>query len=129
LRAFLVDQINTLSPLAKTDPDKAEKELEQIQAFLKTLEPKEDPAKQLLASGEAIFRRINEDIALSRLTLDDIKAALEKNPDDDQSVRFYASKMASQISPIARKEPEKAEKLMTEGQEYLKALSEKAEED
>ncbi len=32
------------------------------------------------------------------------------------------------IGPIARTEPEKAEKLMTDGQAYLKALGEKAKE-
>ena len=128
LRTYLVERLRTLSVLSRTDPDAAEKQLKEVQAFLKTIEPKEDASKRLLESAQSVFAGVEQQIALSRLTIEDITKALEKNPDDVKSVQNYARKLAMEIAPIARKEPEKAEKLMKEGEEFLKALEEKTEE-
>lgn len=129
MRRYLLQQLAELNRLVQSDPDAAEKQLKEVQDFLAKLEPKEDAAKRLLASGKSALASIDQSIVLSRLTIEDIVKALEKNPDDVDSVRNYGRKLALQISPIARKEPDKAEKLMTEGQEFLKALSEKAHDD
>lgn len=129
LRNYLVQQLNALNSLSQTDPDAAEKQLKELQEFLTTLKPKDAAAKRLLVSGKAAFASVEDKIVMARLTMEDITKALEKNPDDVASVRHYIGKLAAEIRPIARKEPDKAEKLMTEGQDYLKALSEKAKED
>jgi thiol-disulfide isomerase/thioredoxin len=65
---------------------------------------------------------------LARLTLDDLTASLEKDPNDAKTLRNYAAKVVTLISPIARTEPEKAEELMAKAEAFLTGLDEKTEE-
>lgn len=129
LRGYLIGQLQELNSLSKTDPEKAEKQLKEVEAFLETLKPEDDAAKRLLSSGKQAFDSMSQQIALAKLSLEDITAKLKKNPDDAEAVQNYGRKLAMTINPIARKEPEKAEKLMTEGKELLNSLSEKTEKE
>lgn len=128
LRGYLIGELMKINTLSRTDPDAAERGIKEVEAFLESHKPEGDAAKRMLASGENAISGLKQQVALAKLSLEDIKAKLEKNPDDVESIGNYASKLGMTIGPIARKEPDKAEKLMKEGQEYLTALNEKSEE-
>ncbi len=90
LRTYLIDRLNALRTLTETDPDAAQKQVEEIRAFLKTLKPEKKPAQQLLAAGQGALAGVEQQITLAKLTLKDITAALDKNPDDAKAVQNYA---------------------------------------
>lgn len=129
LRKYVLAEISEMRTLMQSDADAAEKKLNELREFVKALEPKKDTTKRLLSSLPSAFDSFEKQIALARLSLEDLEKQLKENPDDAEAIQNYAGKLTMMISPIARTEPDKAEKLLTGGQEFLKGLEEKAKED
>ncbi|MCA9071111.1 MAG: TlpA family protein disulfide reductase, partial [Planctomycetaceae bacterium] len=129
LRKYAIAEINALRTLLQSDPDAAEKRLNQFAEFTKALDPKDANTKRLLGSVNNVVKSYEQQITLARLSLDDLKKQLDENPDDTKAVGNYAGKLAMMMSPIVRSEPEKAEQLMKQGQKFLNGLKDKAKED
>lgn len=127
IRKYAVEELGKIRALIKTDPDAAEKQLNELSEFAKTLKPKEEAAKRLLLSVNSAVKSYERQITLSRLSLEDIEKQLEKNPDDLKSVQNFTSKLLMGANPY--NEPDKTEQMLTKGQKFLTGLEEKAKED
>ncbi len=128
IRKYLLAEFATLRTLTNSNPNKAEKQATELAAFLKTVKPKEAAAVRMLASGSAYLGTLQQQIELGKLSLDDIKAALEKNPDDLKAIRNYGNKLSTEVGSIYRDKPKDAQKLITEGQAFLRTLTKLSKE-
>jgi thiol-disulfide isomerase/thioredoxin len=127
LNSYMSEQVSKIRGLLSTDPDAAEKLLKQLQEALDGLEPTQPQAKTLLARMKAFSKSYQGQIDLARVTLEAIQKKLQSDPSDQKELSNFTSKAMSEISPLARAEPEKAEKKLKAAKDFLSKLAEKAE--
>jgi thiol-disulfide isomerase/thioredoxin len=70
-----------------------------------------------------------QQVALRRVTMDELVAKLKENPNDAQSISLYQQKLMSEVSPLTRSEPEKAEQMLNAAKELLSSIKEGLEQD
>ena len=127
LNSYMSEQVGKIRGLLNSDPDAAEKVLKQLQEALDGLEPTQPQAKSLLTRMKSFSKSFQGQIDLARVTLVEIQKKLQSDPSDQKELRNFTSKAMSEISPLARAEPEKAEKKLKAAKDFLSELAEKAE--
>lgn len=115
--------------LISTDPDKAEKYLDAIGAFYESLEPEDKEAKSWKTRVLSSVKSFKGRIKIARITVEELKERLEKDPDDNEAVSFYIQKVMSELATEARENPKKAEKSLAAVEEYLALIAEKSEKE
>lgn len=115
--------------LLATDPDKAEKHLDKMQKFIESLKPTTDPGKQIVGRAKAVIGMYRQQVTIARISLKEAAAKLKENPDDSAALSTYRSKLLSEVGPLTRTEPGKAEEMLKAAKELLAAVKEQAKED
>ncbi len=114
--------------LAAKDPDKGLKIMDELTATIDQLKPDKPDAKRLVMYAKVAITRYRKQIELQRISIDDIVKKLNEKL-DAETVGMYGMKIGQQVGPLARSEPEKAEKTINEAKAFLDALLKKAEGD
>ncbi|MGY8771470.1 MAG: redoxin family protein [Pirellulales bacterium] len=127
--AFGNANFSAVMSLISTDPDKAEKYLDAIGAFYDSLEPEEAEAKQWKSRAASAIKSFKHRIKIARISVEELKARLEKDPDDSEAISYYSQKVMSELNSEARANPEEAAVKLIKVEEYLKTLSEKSEKE
>ncbi len=86
------------------------------------------PRKTLLARYSSFLKSFEGQIELAKVSLDDLKAALEKEPTDVDGIQKLGRKIAQELGPIVRSEPETAEAKIKATKEFLATLREKVKD-
>jgi thiol-disulfide isomerase/thioredoxin len=128
LTAYVNKHFGAIAQNLATDPDAAQKKLDEVRAVFESLEPSEDAAKQLLTRYSSFLQSFEGQIELAKLSLDDLKAALEKDPTDVKGIQKLGQKISQELSPLVRSEPETAEAKLKAAKEFLATVREKAKD-
>jgi len=126
---YMIKNLGEVRLLIRTDPDKAVKQLADMQELIESLEPKTDAGKQIVGRAKRAIQYYERQVELGRMTLDELADKLKENPDDTQSISMYHSKLMAKVSPLTRTEPDKAEEQLKAAKELLATIEEKAQED
>lgn len=126
---YMIGNLGTVQSLIATDPDAAEKHLEDMKTFIESLEPETDAGKNLVQRAKQAIQYFGRQVELGRTTLEDLAGKLTENPDDTKSISMYGSKLRAEVSPLTRSEPDKAEEILANAKKLLAATKEKAQQD
>lgn len=124
---YMITSLGEVRSLLNSDLDAADERLAQMQQLIDALEPKTDAGKQLVRRAIGAIRSYGRQVELGRVTLEELVAKLEANPDDGKSWTMYQSKLLSALSPLTRTEPGKAEEQLNAARSFLAAVKERAE--
>jgi thiol-disulfide isomerase/thioredoxin len=128
LTAYVNEHFGAIVKSMTTDPDAAQKKLDEVRAVFESLEPNEDAAKQLLTRYSSFLKSFEGQIELAKVSMDDLKAALEKEPTDVDGIKKLGRKIAQELGPIVRSEPDTAEAKIKAAKEFLATIREKAKD-
>jgi len=126
---YMIENLGKARSLIATDPDEAEKHLTEMEDFIESLEPETDAGKNLVQRAKQVIQYYGTQVALGRVTLDELAGKLKENSDDMKSISMYGSKLRAEISPLTRTEPDKADKMLNDAKELLATTKEKAQQD
>lgn len=127
--AWLNETFKEISELMETAPDEAEKKLAAAKDFASSLKPESSAGKASVTRAKLIVTNFEQTLELSRITLAELEKQVDEKPDDAALLQKYSRKLTSEIAPIARTEPDKAEALLTSGKERFTKLKEAATEE
>ncbi len=129
LNKYFGEMFSSIAQNMRNDADAAEKLLEKLEKSLESLEPNQKDATSLLSRGRTAIGYYRKQLALSRLSLEDIVKKLEADPGDAESVSNYITKITQEIAPLASSTPDKAEEQLTAAKTFLQSIEEKTEND
>jgi len=126
--SYMRATVTRIRALMKTNPDKSEKLIDQMEAFLKTIEPTEPPAKTLHQRALNASNNYRQMLELERTPIQEYIKQLKTNPDDVKALTGYYRKASSAVSGAARTQPDVAEKKLNEMRTLLTGLEEKSKD-
>ena len=126
---YMAKNLAEVHSFINRDPDKAEERLTAIHELILSLEPKTDAGKQLLRRYISRVRVYEGRVELVRVTLEQLVARLEENPDDIKSISMYQSRLNLDLGPLTRNEPDKAEELLSAAKSFVAAIKAQAQQD
>jgi thiol-disulfide isomerase/thioredoxin len=129
LRKYMTENLTTLLPLISSDPDAAEKRIDEMLALLETIEPDQEASKNLLQSAKNFIAQQKQRVAVQRTTVAELQTKLNENPDDTTTLSTYLTKVSMEVSPLVRSDPEKAEAKIKEARTFLDSIKEKAQQE
>lgn len=129
LNAYMSQNLRSVVESINSDPQRAERRLAEMKEFLESLEPDEAESKQLLARARSFVNAYQRRLRMKQTSFEELREQLEQNPDNVQAISTYVSKLAQELSPIARSEPEKAEKRLEAAEQFLNSVKEQAEDE
>jgi len=112
--------------LTAKNPDVAEKRIAEMEALLKGLKPTTQQAKTLQQRALRSAGFLKQNLELERTPLADFAKRLEANPDDLKALSGFYRKSSMKISPLARTQPDKAEKELKALKGFLDGVKAKA---
>jgi thiol-disulfide isomerase/thioredoxin len=125
INQFMLTNLRQLSSLMASDPDQAEEILTSMSDTLNSLEPTTDEAKQLLQRAKDAVGFYNQRLQIAKTSLEDLKAKLNENADDPDTIKMLISKTIQQLGPTANSEPAKAEEQLAVIEKFLEELKSK----
>jgi thiol-disulfide isomerase/thioredoxin len=111
------------------NPAKAEKALDGMVAFLKSLEPTTDAAKLSVRRGVSISGSWLRSMKIAQTPIEDYIKRIKANPDDTTAISGYYTKSMSEISPLSRTNPDAAEEKMANTKAYLAKVKERSKKE
>lgn len=126
---YMIQQLGSLRQILQSDPDKAEKIVAEMKSLIESLEPETDPGKTNVQRAKMVLNSYGQQIELARVTLEQLVARLEEDPNDSKSLTMYLSKVMSEIAPMTSDDPDLAEERLAAAREFVAGLKEKMGED
>jgi len=127
--AYANEQFSAIQKLVSSDPKAAEKVLNEFEATLGSVEPTSDAAKTLVGRMKTAITFYRNNIEVAQASVEDLEKKVAANPDDAKSISLLARKLSSEVSALARSEPEKAEAQLKALQDRLTKMKDAAKED
>lgn len=118
--------VTEIRKLTSTKPNEAEKRIAEMEAFLKTVKPTTEEAKTFHQRAMRSVGFLSQNLELERTPIEDYAKRLKDNPDDLKALTGYYRKASMKISPLARSEPDQAEKELKALQAFLDGIKAKA---
>jgi thiol-disulfide isomerase/thioredoxin len=110
--AFINENISGILAVARTDPAQAEQRLSAMKEIVKKAKPATADGKTQLTQAERVISTIGDQLALGKVTLAELEAKLDANPQDMESLRRYLQKAMGEMGALARAAPDKAEAML-----------------
>jgi thiol-disulfide isomerase/thioredoxin len=129
LTDYVNEHFGLIVQMINQEPDAAQQKIEEVRAFFESLEIEDEAVKRRLTQYTSVLDRFEQQVELTKVTLDELKTALEKTPTDLETIRKLGQKIRLQIGPIVRTEPETAEAKIKEVKEFLAKLRDMAKDD
>ncbi len=111
------------------NPAKAEKSLDSMVTFLNSLEPTTEAAKVSVKRGISISGSWLRSMKIAQTPIEDYIKQLKANPDNKTAISGYYQKCMTEINPLARTNPEAAEKKMADTKAFLTQLKARTEKE
>jgi len=108
LNSFLGKTFGAIRALTAKDADAAEKLIVALEAEIKKAKPKNPKSLALIPRATRAISFYRDQIALSRIKIEDLQASLRKNSNQPKTIRKYAQKASLEVSGLARSNPDKA---------------------
>ncbi len=92
INAYVNEHFNKIVELTSSDPDAAQKKVDEVRAVFESLEPEDGGAKQLVTRYTSILKMFEQRIELAHVSMEDVKAALEKDPTDVKAIGQFGAR-------------------------------------
>jgi thiol-disulfide isomerase/thioredoxin len=118
--AFMNEYVLGIRNLARTNVADAEKKLAEMNKVLESLgEVEGAAAKRNVELAKRLAGQLKDTVELEKVSLPDLEKQLDANPHDVSALTKYYGKARSQLSSIARSDPEQAEKLLAASKQRI----------
>ena len=125
LNALLADFAKAITENMTTDPEKAERQIVEVRAMLKTLAPTTAPAKAALARAKQTVESYDEYLEMTRTPLPVYEQKLRDAPNDVAAWGKYGRKISGDLRSNARIEPEATADGLKAARMFVASLAEK----
>ena len=100
--------------LADSDPEKAEKQLQEMREVIDALEPTTEDAQQMVERVKTYVQSVNQRLKLARTTLEQLAEQLQQKADDTETLDLYQAKAVSELYPLTMYDPDNAQAKLDE---------------
>jgi thiol-disulfide isomerase/thioredoxin len=129
LQTYVLLRVRRILAQLETEPEKAEQQLAELREVIDSLQPKSEPAQELLGQAKQSIKLIDQRLKLPRISLVEAAAALRAKPEDPDPLSLYAAKANSELYLLALHQPDEAEEKIAAAFSLLKELAAATEAD
>jgi thiol-disulfide isomerase/thioredoxin len=129
ITAYVNQRFGEVARMINADPKAAREKLDQVRAVFDSLEPEEDAARQLLSHYRVVLNSLYVQIQLAMVTLEDLKAQLDEDPTNVDTIQKLGLKIGLELRPVLRTAPDVADQKLKALKDFLATVREKAKDD
>ena len=124
LNQFVAKDLYAAFQAIQADPKAAAEKLAEAKKMIDSLEPTTAEAKTLLSRVKSQLTYMQTQLETAQASLEDLEKKVAADPNDAANFSKYTRKLMSEISPLVRSEPAKAEKMVNDVKEKLAKINE-----
>jgi len=128
LRDYLDESLDALSEFIDAQPDAALKQLDEISKFAETLKPSTPAAKTEVNRIQSAVAAHRRHIQVRQTPLADLEKQLAASADDTEALANFCLKVALDVQPLARSNPDEAARRLDAAKAVLAKVGEAAQE-
>jgi len=127
MNAYMSSVSRRIAPLITSDPQAAQKELDEMRALLDKLQPTTDASKRLLLRARSLASSYESRIELAQTTVEQLQKRLLAKPDDAKTLMLLTTKISQELAGIARSNPTEAEARLNAAKAFLVSIKDQAQ--
>lgn len=126
LTSYINETLLAAIQVMDTDPKATLKGIDALDAYMDKVQSASPGVRSALARGRALTKAYRQRAELQSTSLEDLQTKLKADPADSNALQSYFQKVAMEIAPLARSEPEAAAKKLSAARSFLASLKESA---
>jgi thiol-disulfide isomerase/thioredoxin len=119
IQSYVLLQARQILTLVDSDPEKAEKQLQEMREVIDSLEPTAEEAQQMVERAKTYIQAVNQRLTLARTTLEELTAQLKEKPADTETIDLYQAKAVNELYPLAMYQADVAQTKLDEVMKFL----------